>query len=252
MNDNLVGRFRGEVPVVEAKCFYDFQIAVERVHSEMYSLLIDTYVVDPDARTALFDSVVTVPTIKHKGDWVEKWIGSDQPFAVRLIAFALVEGVFFSGSFASIYWFKEKCVLPGLTLSNEYITRDEGMHVKFACLLYTNYLNDKVETEKVYEMVREAVGIEQAFFNEALSEDLIGLRKEDLAQYIENVADTTLAMLGIPKLYNSPIPVALRFMENLSLRGRDAPQERRTVNYVSSPTCRLSRDETDFPTVNEF
>lgn len=252
VNENLFARFRQEVPLIEAKAFYDFQIAVERVHSEMYSLLIDTYVRDSTERDALFDAAYTVPTIKQKGDWVDKWMNSNQPFPVRLIAFALVEGVFFSGSFASIYWFKEKCVLPGLTLSNEYISRDEGLHVKFACLLYTNYLRDRVEVGQVYEIVREAVKIEQEFFNEALSNDLVGLRKEDMQRYIEYVADFTLGLLGYPRLYNAKIPEALRFMENLSIRGRDSPQERRTVNYTSSPVYRTRGDEGDFARVDEF
>ena len=196
VNENLVMNFCQEVQIPEARCFYGMQIAIENIHSEMYSLLIDTYIRDPDERHRLFNAIETLECVKKKADWALKWIADKKaPYAERLVAFAAVEGVFFSGSFASIFWLKKRGLMPGLTFSNELISRDEGLHTDFACLIFKHLLN-KPSKERIHSIIREAVGIECEFLTDALPVDLIGMNCRLMCQYIEYVADRLLSELG--------------------------------------------------------
>lgn len=216
VNLNLVERFSSEVTILEAKCFYGFQVAIENIHSEMYSLLIDTYISDPDEKNHLFNAVTTIPSIKKKADWALKWINDGKsPFATRIVAFACVEGIFFSGAFASIFWLKKRGLMPGLAFSNELISRDEGMHCEFACLLNTYLIN---KCDKIKEIVKEAVDIEKEFLSESLPVNLIGMNCKLMCEYIEFVADRLLINLGEEKIYNASNP--FDFMENISLVGK--------------------------------
>jgi ribonucleoside-diphosphate reductase subunit M2 len=200
VNANLIERFSDEVQIIEAKYFYKCQVAMENIHSEMYSLLIDTYVDSESERRYLFNAIENLPCVKKKADWALKWIKDDvASFAERIIAFASVEGIFFSGSFASIFWLKKRGLMPGLAFSNELISRDEGLHTDFACLMY-RYLNNKPTKERVYEIVADAVKIEIEFLTEALPCDLIGMNAKLMAQYIEYVADRLLVELQCPKV----------------------------------------------------
>lgn len=200
VNANLIERFSDEVQIIEAKYFYKCQVAMENIHSEMYSLLIDTYVDSESERRYLFNAIENLPCVKKKADWALKWIKDDvASFAERIIAFASVEGIFFSGSFASIFWLKKRGLMPGLAFSNELISRDEGLHTDFACLMY-RYLNNKPTNERVYEIVADAVKIEIEFLTEALPCDLIGMNAKLMAQYIEYVADRLLVELQCPKV----------------------------------------------------
>eukprot|EP00057_Strongylocentrotus_purpuratus_P026359 XP_011680833.1 PREDICTED: ribonucleoside-diphosphate reductase subunit M2 B [Strongylocentrotus purpuratus] len=195
VNENLVERFSQEVQIPEAKCFYGFQIAMENIHSEMYSLLIDTYVKDPTEKHRLFNAIQTMPFVKKKADWALKWIASDEStFAERLVAFAAVEGIFFSGSFAAIFWFKKRGLLPGLTFSNELISRDEGLHCDFACLLFS-HLNHPTPVSRIQEIIRDAVRLEEEYLSEALPVALIGMNARLMCQYIQFVADRLLMEL---------------------------------------------------------
>jgi ribonucleoside-diphosphate reductase subunit M2 len=226
--ENLAVRFMKELQIPEARSFYGFQIAMEGIHSEVYSLLIDTYIKDTEEKNHLFNAIQTVPVIKKKGDWAIKWIGSDRSFAERLIAFACVEGIFFSGSFCSIFWLKKRNLMPGLTFSNELISRDEGLHRDFACLLYS-HLNAKLDTEVVTQIVTEAVDIEKEFVCDSLPVSLIGMNKELMSHYIEFVADHLLATLGLPKVYNAVNP--FDWMELISLQGKTNFFEKRVADY---------------------
>jgi ribonucleoside-diphosphate reductase subunit M2 len=226
--ENLAVRFMKELQIPEARSFYGFQIAMEGIHSEVYSLLIDTYIRDTEEKNHLFNAIQTVPVIKKKGDWALKWIGSDRSFAERLIAFACVEGIFFSGSFCSIFWLKKRNLMPGLTFSNELISRDEGLHRDFACLLYS-HLNAKLDTEVVVQIVAEAVEIEKEFVCDSLPVSLIGMNKDLMSQYIEFVADHLLATLGLPKVYNVVNP--FDWMELISLQGKTNFFEKRVADY---------------------
>lgn len=200
VNENLVERFTDEVQVLEAQYFYKCQVAMENIHSEMYSLLIDTYVEDESERKYLFNAIENLPCVKKKADWAIKWIRDQKStFAERVIAFASVEGIFFSGSFASIFWLKKRGLMPGLAFSNELISRDEGLHTDFACLMY-RHLSNKPSVERVYEIVSDAVKIEIEFLTDALSVDLIGMNSRLMAQYIEFVADRLLVELQCPKV----------------------------------------------------
>lgn len=187
VNENLASRFMREVQLPEARCFYGFQIAIENIHSETYSLLIDTYVKDPVERTRLFNAVETIPCIKKKADWALRWI-SNGSFAERLVAFAAVEGIFFSGSFCSIFWLKKRGLMPGLTFSNELISRDEGLHCDFACLLYS-MLENKLDQKTIHSIIRNAVECEKEFVGDALPVELIGMNATLMKKYIEFVAD---------------------------------------------------------------
>lgn len=229
VNENLVERFSQEVQVSEARFFYGFQIAMENVHSEMYSILIDTYVRDPKERDFLFNAVETLPCVKKKADWALNWIGSDKAnFGERIIAFAAVEGIFFSGSFASIFWLKKRGLMPGLTFSNELISRDEGLHCDFACLMY-KYLVQKPSEERVIEIIREAVLIEQEFLTDALPVDMLGMNCKLMSEYIEFVADRLLVELNIEKIYNTKNPFS--FMEFISLEGKTNFFEKKVGEY---------------------
>ena len=228
VNENLASRFYAEIQVPEARAFYGFQIAIEGIHSEVYSLLLDTYVRDPEERDRLFRAVETVPVIARKADWALKWMSSDADFAQRLVAYACVEGIFFSGSFCAIFWMKKRGLMPGLTFSNELISRDEGLHTDFSCLLHSK-LTRRMAPEAVHEMVREAVDIEHEFVRDALPVGLIGMNADLMCQYIEFVADRLLLALGCDKLYGTPNP--FDFMEQISLQGKTNFFERRVGEY---------------------
>ncbi|MBC6608089.1 ribonucleotide-diphosphate reductase subunit beta [Hymenobacter sp. BT188] len=227
VNENLAVNFMQEVQMPEARCFYGFQIMMENIHSETYSLLIDTYIKDPKEKDRLFNALETVPCVKKKGEWALKWINSED-FAERIIAFAAVEGIFFSGSFCSIFWLKKRGLMPGLTFSNELISRDEGLHCDFACLLY-GYLQNKLSEERVHSIISDAVTIEQEFVTDALPVNLIGMNAKNMAQYIEFVADRLLVSLGYSKIYNASNP--FDFMEMISLQGKTNFFEKRVAEY---------------------
>ena len=228
VNENLVTNFSQDVQIPEARCFYGFQIMIENIHSEMYSLLIDTYIRDPKERDYLFRAIETIDCIKKKADWALRWISSTVEFGERLVAFAAVEGIFFSGSFASIFWLKKRGLMPGLTFSNELISRDEGLHTDFACLLFS-HLNNRPSTATIQRIIREAVAIEQEFLTDALPVSLIGMNSVLMKQYIEFVADRLLLSLGVPKIYNSENP--FDFMELISMQGKTNFFEKRVGEY---------------------
>jgi ribonucleoside-diphosphate reductase beta chain len=228
VNENLAVNFLSEVQYPEAKCFYGFQVMAENIHSETYSLLIDTYVRDSREKNKLFNALETVPCVAKKGEWALKWINSET-FVERLIAFAAVEGIFFSGSFCSIFWLKKRGLMPGLSFSNELISRDEGLHCEFACLLYTRYIKNKLPQERVYEIILDAVRIEKEFITDALPVALIGMNADLMAQYIEYVADFWLQRLGYEKYYNTPNP--FDFMTTISLQGKTNFFEKRVGEY---------------------
>lgn len=227
VNENLAINFMREVQIPEARCFYGFQIAMENIHSEMYSLLIDTYVKDPVKKSFLFRAIDTVPAVKQKAEWALKWIDSPN-FAERLVAFAAVEGIFFSGSFCSLFWLKKRGLMPGLTFSNELISRDEALHCEFATLLYS-MLNQKLDASRVQQIIQEAVEIEKSFVSEALPVSLIGMNGVMMKQYIEYVADYWLVRLGVAKIYNATNP--FDFMELISLSGKTNFFEKRVGDY---------------------
>jgi len=249
VNENLVERFSQEVQITEARCFYGFQIAMENIHSEMYSLLIDTYIKDPKEREFLFNAIETMPCVKRKADWALQWIASDTAtFGERVVAFAAVEGIFFSGSFASIFWLKKRGLMPGLTFSNELISRDEGLHCDFACLMF-KHLVQKPSEERVKAIVKEAVVIEQEFLTAALPVSLIGMNCDLMKQYIEYVADRLLFELKCSKVYNSENP--FDFMENISLEGKTNFFEKRVGEYKKSGVMD-EKSENVFATEVEF
>jgi len=227
VNENLAVNFMREVQLPEARCYYGFQIMMENIHSETYALLIDTYINDPKEKDRLFHAIETVPAVKKKAEWALRWI-ENGTFAQRLVAFAAVEGIFFSGSFCSIFWMKKRGLLPGLTFSNELISRDEGLHCEFACLLYSMLGNQLSEAE-VHTIISEAVLIEKEFVSEALPVDLIGMNAKLMQQYIEFVADRWIAELGYKKIYNATNP--FDFMEMISLQGKTNFFEKRVGDY---------------------
>ena len=228
--ENLGMRFMSEVQLSEARAFYGFQIAMENIHSEVYSLLIDTYIKDESDKNRLFSALENFPCIAKKGDWAKKWIGDKRSsFAVRLIAFACVEGIFFSGAFCSIYWLKKRGKMPGLTFSNELISRDEALHTEFAVLLYKKLIR-KVKKARVVEIIKEAVSIEQEFICEALPCRLIGMNATLMSQYIEFVADRLILQLGYDKIYNATNP--FDWMEMISIEGKTNFFEKRVGEYA--------------------
>ena len=228
--ENLAQRFMSEVQLAEARAFYGFQIAMENIHSQMYSILIDTYIKDSTEKHRLFNAIQTFPCIKKKADWALKWIGDKRStFQTRLVAFACVEGIFFSGAFCSIYWMKKRGLMPGLTFSNELISRDEALHTEFAVLLYTKMVK-KIQRHRIYEIVRDAVEIEKEFIGEALPCRLIGMNAKLMCQYIEFVADRLVLQLGYDKIYNATNP--FDFMEMISLAGKTNFFERRVGEYA--------------------
>lgn len=227
VNENLAINFLNEVQYPEARCFYGFQIMMENIHSETYSLLIDTYIKDPIEKDNLLHAIDTVPCVKKKADWALRWI-SKGSFAERLIAFAAVEGIFFSGSFCSIFWLKKRGLMAGLSFSNELISRDEGLHCDFACLLYNQLIN-KLSVETVTQVITNAVEIEKEFVSDALPVRLIGMNSDLMCQYIEFCADRLLVALNCPKFYNATNPFP--FMEMQSLQGKTNFFEKRVAEY---------------------
>lgn len=240
VNENLVLNFMQEVQIPEAKCFYGFQIMMENIHSETYSLLIDTYIKDTEEKNHLFNALETVDCVKKKGEWALKWINSPN-FVERLVAFAAVEGIFFSGSFCSIFWLKKRGLMPGLSFSNELISRDEGLHCQFACMLYTKYVKHRLPQERVYEIIGDAVKIEKEFITDALPVKLIGMNSDLMSQYIEFVADTWLVELGYEKMFNSQNP--FDFMDMISLKGKTNFFERRVADYQKAGVMNKSTDK---------
>jgi ribonucleoside-diphosphate reductase beta chain len=228
VNENLAENFVNEVQYSEAKFFYGFQIMMENVHSETYSLLIDTYVKDEKEKDLLFNALENFPAIKKKADWALKWIESPS-FAERLIAFAAVEGIFFSGAFCSIFWLKKRGVMPGLTFSNELISRDEGLHADFAVHLHNNHLINKVSKSRITEIITEALEIEREFITESLPASLIGMNAKLMTQYLEFVTDRLLVELECPRVYNSSNP--FDFMDMISLQGKTNFFEKRVSEY---------------------
>ena len=228
VNENLAINFLNEVQAPEARCFYGFQIMMENIHSETYSLLIDTYIKDPVEKDHLLHAVDTVPCVGKKAEWAIRWI-NDGTFAERLIAFAAVEGIFFSGSFCSIFWLKKRGLMPGLSFSNELISRDEGLHCDFACLLYTQHIQNKLPKEQVTKIITDAVAIEKEFVSDAIPVKLIGMNSDLMCQYIEFVADRLLVALGCSKFYNAANP--FDFMEMISLQGKTNFFEKRVAEY---------------------
>merc|ERR1711994_48180 len=249
VNENLVERFMKEVQVPEARCFYGFQIAMENIHSEMYSLLIDTFIKEAEERERLFNAIETVPAVKKKADWALKWIGNEAAsFAERIVAFASVEGIFFSGSFAAIFWLKKRGLMPGLTFSNELISRDEGLHTDFACLMF-HHLKNKPTEERIKQIVKEAVEIEIEFLTEALPVKLIGMNHELMSQYIRYVADRLLVELNCEKEWNVENPFG--FMENISLDGKTNFFEKRVGDYQKAGVM-STREENTFTLDADF
>ncbi|KAJ9446463.1 Ribonucleoside-diphosphate reductase small chain [Diplonema papillatum] len=230
--ENLASRFMNDIQIPEARCFYGFQIAIENIHSETYSLLIDTYIKNNAEKDTLFKAISTVPCVTKKAEWAIKWIGSSATFAERLVAFAAVEGIFFSGSFCSIFWLKKRGLMPGLTFTNEYISRDEGMHCDFACLLYNKLEYTRLSRERVVELLAEAVAIEKEFVTDALPVKLIGMNSDLMAKYIEFVCDRLFVTLGYEKYYNTANP--FDFMELISLQGKTNFFEKRVSDYAKA------------------
>ena len=240
VNENLVERFCNEVQLLEAKFFYGFQIAVENIHSETYSLLIDTYVKDIEKKDKLFNAIETIPSVKKKADWSLKWINDkDSSFGTRVIAFAAVEGIFFSGSFCSIFWLKKRGLMPGLCHSNELISRDEGLHTEFAILMYS-MLSNKPSKETILQIIQEAVELEKEFITESLPCDLIGMNKTLMKQYIEHISDRLLLMLGLDKIYHveNPFP----WMELIAVQGKTNFFEKRVGEYANKANPNIDQE----------
>jgi ribonucleoside-diphosphate reductase beta chain len=248
VNENLASRFASEIQIPEARCFYGFQIAIENIHSEMYSLLIDTYIKDDKEKSRLLNAIETVPCVQKKAEWAIRWINNTDSFAERLIAFAAVEGIFFSGSFCSIFWLKKRGLMPGLSFSNELISRDEGLHTDFACLIY-NMLQNKLPETRILEIITDAVKIEQEFITDALPVDLIGMNARLMAQYIEFVADRLLVALGCQKHYNVINP--FDWMELISLQGKTNFFEKRVGDYQKAGVM-ADKKEQDFTLDADF
>jgi len=249
VNENLIEKFTQEVQVPEARCFYGFQIAIENIHSEMYSLLIDTYIKDPKEKEFLFNAIENLPAVKKKADWALSWINAENAtYAERVIAFAAVEGIFFSGSFAAIFWMKKRGLMPGLTFSNELISRDEGLHCDFACLMFKHMVN-KPPKSRILEIIVDAVKIEQEFLTDALPVNLIGMNCELMCRYIEFVADRLLRELGCENRYNSENP--FDFMEHISLEGKTNFFEKRVGDYQKAGVM-ASREEQTFTLDADF
>jgi ribonucleoside-diphosphate reductase beta chain len=247
--ENLATRFTREVQWPEAKFFYGCQNLLEAVHSETYSLLIDTYIQDKKEKEELLRAISTIPCVKKKAEWALAWIDSpDADFATRLLGFAAVEGIFFSGAFCAIFWMKQRGLMPGLTLSNEFIARDEGLHTDFACLLYSKIVN-RLDKKKAQKIIRDAVKIEKQFITKSLPCELIGMNAELMSQYIEYVADRLLLQLGYPKVYKATNPFP--FMERISLENKDNFFEKRVSTYGKAAVGK-PREEMAFSTNTDF
>ena len=249
VNENLAINFLQEVQYPEARCFYGFQIMIENIHSEMYSLLIDTYVKDPAEKDYLLRAIETIPCVTKKAKWALRWITKGS-FAERLIAFAAVEGIFFSGSFCSIFWLKNRGLMPGLPFSNDLISRDGGLHCDFACLLYVNHLQNKLSEETIREIIVDAVVIEKEFVTDALPVKLIGMNAELMCQYIEFVADRLLVALGCNKVWNATNP--FDFMELISLQGKTNFFERRVGEYQKTGVAQTNSEQNTFSLDEDF
>lgn len=250
VNENLVERFCNEVQVLEAKFFYGFQVAIENIHSETYSLLIDTYIKDISEKNRLLNAIETIPSVKKKAEWALKWINDDtSSFGKRVIAFAAVEGIFFSGSFCSIFWLKKRGLMPGLSFSNELISRDEGLHTEFAVLMYT-MLKEKPSEDDVKQIIREAVTIEKEFITESLPCSLIGMNKNLMSQYIEYVADRLLQMLQLEPIYKTQNP--FEWMELISIQGKTNFFEKRVGEYSNKANPNKDIEVTEFSMDSEF
>ena len=250
VNENLVERFCNEVQVLEAKFFYGFQVAIENIHSETYSLLIDTYIKDTLEKDRLLNAIETIPSVKKKADWALKWISDDtSSFGKRVIAFAAVEGIFFSGSFCSIFWLKKRGLMPGLSFSNELISRDEGLHTEFAVLMYS-MLKEKPTEQEVKQIIQEAVEIEKEFITESLPCSLIGMNKNLMSQYIEYVADRLLQMLKIGPVYKTQNP--FEWMELISVQGKTNFFEKRVGEYANKANPNKDVEVTEFSMDADF
>lgn len=243
VNENLAMKFSNEVQITEARAFYGFQIAMENIHSETYSLLIDTYINDKKEKDTLFNALHNFECIKEKADWALQWIGDESTFAHRLVAFAAVEGIFFSGSFCAIFWLKKRGLMPGLTFSNELISRDEGLHCDFACLLYS-MLNTKLSEKVIHDLIKNAVAIEKKFILEALPCKLIGMNGDLMSQYIEFVADRLVVELGYSKIWNATNP--FDWMEMISLEGKTNFFEKRVGEYQKSGVMNNGEENNTF------
>jgi ribonucleoside-diphosphate reductase beta chain len=228
VNENLVVNFMQDVTIPEVRCFYGFQVAIENVHAEMYSLLIDTFIKDTAEKDKMFNAMETLDCVKMKASWALKWIDSAPSFAHRLVAFAAVEGIFFSGSFCSIFWLTDRGLMKGLGKSNEFISRDEGMHCDFACLLYS-MLENKLSKEEIYQIICDAVECEKIFVKDSLPVSLIGMNDKLMCEYIEFCADRLILALGYPKVYNAQNPFP--FMEKISTQGKTNFFEERPTEY---------------------
>lgn len=239
VGENLAQRFYGEVQIPEARCFYGFQIMMENIHSETYSLLIDTYLNNEAEKKNILNAINTIPIVAKKANWALEWLGNSKSFAERLVAFAAVEGIFFSSSFCSIYWLKHRKLMPGLSFSNELISRDEGMHTDFACLLYGK-LKDKLSAEVITEIIKQAVDIECEFATDALPVELIGMNSKLMSDYIKFVADRLLLSFGCPKVYNVRNP--FDFMEKMSLTNKTNFFEKKVAEYTRAGVGNKSED----------
>lgn len=249
VNENLAERFMNEIQIPEVRCVYGYQIMIENIHSETYSQLIETFIKDELKRKHLFNAIDTIPCIKKKANWALKWISSNDSFAERLVAFAAVEGIFFSGSFCAIFWLKTKGLMPGLCFSNELISRDEGLHTNFACLLYS-MLSNKLKQHRIYEIIGEAVKYEQEFVTDALPVGLIGMNAKLMSEYIEFCADRLIYDLGYKKLYETSNPFP--WMELISLQGKTNFFERRVSEYAKSGIMVNNKEDNIFTTTADF
>jgi ribonucleoside-diphosphate reductase beta chain len=246
--ENLAQRFMNDIDIPEVRAFYSYQLFIENVHSEMYSLLIDTYITDSVEKNKLFNAINTIPCVTKKAQWALKWIDNADSFETRLIAFAAVEGIFFSGSFCSIYWLKNRGLMPGLTFSNELISKDEGMHTDFACLLYEMSSN-KLPEDKVHEIIKDAVKIEKEFIIDSLPCSIIGMNSDLMKQYIEFVADRILLQLGHTEIWHSTNPFS--FMELISLRPKSNFFEIRVGEYKKAGIGKCT-EENEFQITDDF
>merc|ERR1712190_454234 len=242
--ENLAAHFSTEIQIPEARAFYGFQIAMENIHSETYSLLIEQYIRDPVEKDKVFDTIHTMPAVEEKAKWAVQWMNEENSFAERIVAFAAVEGILFSGSFCAIYWLKKRGLMPGLTFSNELISRDEGLHAEFACLIY-GMLQNKLPDDVVHEIIRGAVAVERRFICEALSCDLIGMNNDLMTRYIEFVADRLLTALGHPKLFGASNP--FDWMELISLQGKTNFFEKRVGDYQKAGVMSSAAEGADGP-----
>lgn len=248
--ENLALRFIDDVKIPEARAFYGFQLMMENIHSETYSVLLDTYIRDPAEKLHLLHAIETIPCVQKKAEWALKWISSSRCFAERLLAFACVEGIFFSGSFCALFWLKKRGLMPGLTFSNELISRDEGMHTDFAALLYERHLQKRLPRDRVLELLTEAVEIEREFICDALPVRLIGMNSDLMKQYIEFVADRLLVSIGEEKFYNVTNP--FDFMEMISLQGKTNFFEKKVSEYQKVGVMSKDVGSNTFSTTDDF